>query len=84
MECKNVFSNNTKISQRYTEYERFLKQCIDNKDSNGNYKYPQLRVLSPSLDGSAKSIYATFLRLTRNELAHSACVKMDRMESLIM
>lgn len=73
-----------KISQRYKEYEDYQKKCTSKKDSAGNYKYPELRALTPSLDGAAKAIYSTFLRLTRNELAHPADIRMDRIEALTL
>ena len=41
-----------------------------------------LKNLSPSLDVAAKAVYATYLRLTRNELAHPSGLKVDRLECL--
>lgn len=73
-----------KISQRYTEYETILKSVEREKDGSGQDKYPQLKALSPNLDQSAKAIYASFLRLTRNELAHPSSVRMDRIECLTL
>ena len=67
-----------KISQRYNEYEHTLKQISTNN------KYPQLNSLSPTLDGAAKSVYATYLRLTRNEMAHPSQIKLERIECLIL
>lgn len=72
------------ISQRYNEYENILKKISALKFHSGNNKYPQLNSLSPSLDGAAKSVYATYLRLTRNELAHPSQVKLDRIECLTL
>ena len=43
---------------------------------------PTLKGLSPSLDNAAKAIYATYLRLTRNELAHPSGLKVDRVQCL--
>lgn len=40
--------------------------------------------LSTLLDGAAKAVYATYLRLTRNELAHPSGLKMDRIECLTL
>lgn len=72
------------ISQKYTEYEKILVDVQKEKDTHGNFKYPVLQSLKPELDVAAKSIYSTYLRLTRNEMAHPAGVIMDRIESLIM
>lgn len=44
--------------------------------------YPELKSLSPSLDNVAKAIYATYLRLTRNELVHPSRLKIDRVQCL--
>ena len=73
-----------KISQRYSEYEKILKEVESQKDASGNIKYTTLKSLAPLLDVPAKTVYATYLRLTRNELAHPSGVKMDRTESLTM
>jgi len=74
--------NKTKISQKYSEYENILKEAQKVKDAAGNYIYPVLQSLSPTLDVAAKSIYSTYLRLTRNEMAHPASLIMDKIESL--
>lgn len=79
-----ALSNKNKISQRYAEYENILKEVVKLKDQQGNIKYPSLKALQPTLDVAAKAIYATFLRLTRNELAHPTATKMDRIECLTM
>lgn len=86
-EATNFASNlngKTKISQRYSEYEKSLDTVSKLKDQANSNKYPQLKALKPSLDGAAKVVYATYLRLTRNEMAHPAQLKMDRIECLIM
>ena len=71
------------ISQRYAEYENVLGRVINLKDPATNlYKYQTLRNLSPTLDGAAKAVYATYLRLTRNELAHPSGLQLDRIECL--
>lgn len=77
-------ASKNKISQRYLEYETILKQVVKLKDGTGSYKYQPLQALTPSLDGAARAIYATFLRLTRNELAHPSDVKLDKTECLTM
>jgi len=64
----------TKISQEYEKYEVSL--------ANISKKYPTLVSLFPRIDNPAKVVYSTFLRLTRNELAHPALTKMDKMECL--
>lgn len=79
-----ALSGKTLISQRYAEYETILSDVTKEKDATSNYKYPDLRALQPTLDGAAKAIYATFLRLTRNELAHPTQTKMDKIQSLTM
>lgn len=80
---KRALANKKKISQRYSEYEAILAE-VERKKHDAVYAYPQLRDLKPRLDDPAKSIYATYLRLTRNEIAHPSCVKMDRSECLVM
>ena len=74
----------TKISQRYCEYENSLGNVSKLKDPVGNDKYPQLKTLKPSLDETAKVVYANYLRLTRNEMVHPSQLKMERIEFLIM
>ena len=73
-----------KISQRFIEYEKYQEKCASLRDSTNNIKYPELKKFAPSLDGAAKATYATFLRLTRNELAHPANVRMERIQALTM
>ncbi len=79
-----ALTSKNKISQRYAEYEKILKEVEKLKDAGGNYKYTTLKILAPLLDVPAKTVYATYLRLTRNELAHPSSVKMDRTECLTM
>lgn len=79
-----ALSGKDKISQRYAEYENILKEVVKAKDQQGNIKYSALKALQPTLDVAAKAIYATFLRLTRNELAHPTATKMDKIECLTM
>ncbi len=74
----------TQISKKYDKYEKILSEVLKQKDGAGNCKYPTLKLLSPRLDIPAKTVYATFLRLTRNELAHPANIKMDRIECMTM
>lgn len=81
---KNELSGKIMISQRYAVYENILKAVLKKKDTAGNEKYPSLTALNPTLDGAAKAIYATFLRLTRNELAHPAAIRMSKIECLTM
>ena len=80
----NRLNSKTKISQKYEEYEKALKEVISVKTNTGEPKYPDLNSIQPRLDNPAKAIYATFLRLTRNELAHPTETKMDRIECLTM
>lgn len=73
----------TVISQRYAEYEKMISEVLKKKDVATNQpKYLALKNLSPSLDVAAKAVYATYLRLTRNELAHPSGLKVDRLECL--
>lgn len=79
----NVLQGKTAISQRYAEYEKMISEVLKKKDAATNQlKYPALKNLSPSLDVAAKAVYATYLRLTRNELAHPSGLKVDRLECL--
>ena len=79
-----ALSGKNKISQRYNEYEKVLNKVSCEKDASNSDKYPQLKSLSPALDGAAKSVYATYLRLTRNEMAHPNQIKLDRIECLTL
>ena len=79
----NALQGKNVISQRYKEYETILDSVLKLKDTTTNQtKYPALKSLSPSLDVPAKAIYATYLRLTRNALAHPSGLKVDRVECL--
>lgn len=81
----NALKGKVMISQRYTEYEKILERVIKEKDiATYQNKYPALKNLSPSLDIPAKAVYATYLRLTRNELAHPTRLKVDRVECLTL
>lgn len=60
-----ALQNKRVISQRYAEYENILKEVLKQKDSSNQCKYLDLKALSPLLDGAAKAVYATYLRLTR-------------------
>ncbi len=77
---QDALQNKRAISQKYLEYEEILGKVLNIKDDSNHYKYPELREFSPLLDGAAKAIYATYLRLTRNGLAHPSNLKMDRVE----
>ena len=79
----NALQGKTVISQRYAEYEKMISEVLKKKDVATNQpKYLALKNLSPSLDVAAKAVYATYLRLTRNELAHPSGLKVDRLECL--
>ena len=73
-----------KISEKYDTYEKYLKQLESQKDGNGNWLYPPLRSLKPAIDNHAKTVYATFLRLTRNEVAHPSDLKLEKDEALMI
>lgn len=79
-----ALSGKQTISTKYAEYEKVLGDVVKLKDANGNAKYAQLSSYAPLLDIPAKTVYATYLRLTRNELAHPSKVQMDRIECLTM
>ena len=71
------------ISQRYQEYETILERVLKQKDVTTNQtKYHELKSLTPLLDIPARAVYATYLRLTRNALAHPSGLKVDRVECL--
>jgi len=72
------------ISNKYAYYESTLEKLMKIPNSTGNKKYPDLEKLNAQFDTSAKSIYASYVRLTRNELAHPNNFKIDRMECLML
>lgn len=71
------------IAKKYNKYENTLEKIEKMKDKN-NLKYPEFRALRTSLDISARPIYATYLRLTRNEVAHPANIQMDKIQCLTL
>ena len=77
-------SGKTNVSQKYAEYETQLAHLQTLKDPSGAAKYPDLLRLKPQMDVPAKAIYATFIRLTRNSLAHPSSVKMERLDCLAL
>ena len=83
-EFNTALSKTNKISQRYAEYEKILTSVVKLKDDEEIVRYSELKSLQPKLDVPAKSIYATFLRLARNELAHPTDTKMNKIECLTM
>ena len=73
------------ISNKYGEYETMLDQVVNSKDPSGqNWKYPSIRNITPKLDGPTKKIYNTYVRLTRNSLAHPTDLRMERAETLML
>lgn len=85
IEYSDSLKEKNQISQRYTQYENILEKVLKKKDTaTDKKKYPELRKISPLLDGAAKAIYATYLRLNRNALAHPSELKLDRLECLTM
>ena len=70
-------------SQRYIEYENILQNVLASTYVGQSW-YASLNSLRPKLDGPAKKIYSTYLRLTRNELAHPSDTKMARIECLTL
>ena len=77
-------SGERKISEKYETYEKYLKQIESKKDANGSCLYPTLHTLKTSIDAHAKTVYATFLRLTRNEVAHPSNLKLEKDETLLI
>jgi hypothetical protein len=71
------------IAVKYGCYESRLKM-LEKVKNNSALKYSGLAKLKPNIDNSAKPIYATYVRLSRNQLAHPSGLKMDRMECLMM
>ena len=71
-------------SNKYNLYNEELAKIRKLKDENFQSKYPELKEFQPKLDIPAQNIYATYLRLTRNEMAHPSSLKMDRIECLIL
>lgn len=81
---KSKIRSRQQVSLSYKEYENYLKKLEKLEKENHEAKYPQLKKLHPSLDTPAKEVYATYLRLTRNEMAHPAQIQTDRVSCLVM
>lgn len=62
----------------------YLSRIQDKKKTNGTYLYPDLNSFKRLIDIPAKSVYATFLRLTRNEVAHPSQLKVEKSEALVL
>ena len=80
---KTSFEACSTISDKFNLYERKL-EILEKLKLNGVRKYQDLFDLRPKLDVSARPIYATFLRLTRNGLAHPARQKIDKIDCLTL
>ena len=76
--------NKKKISEKYAIYEKYLSKIQDKKKADGTHQYPDLNSLKRLIDIPAKSVYATFLRLTRNEVAHPSQLKVEKSEALVL
>ena len=72
-----------RISQEFTKYCDSLNRVKGMKD-NGNLKYPDLKSLSPQMDGAAQNAFMNYLRLTRNELAHPSSTIMEPTETMLL
>lgn len=72
------------ISNKYEEYENQLKTVNALKDANNAPKYPTIFALKPKLDVPAHKVYNTYVRLTRNSIAHPSDMKMERLETLML
>ncbi len=65
------------ISEKYRVYREHLKDISMKSDK-------ELKKLNIHLDVLANETYLSYLRLTRNELAHPANIKIDRITSLMI
>ena len=73
------------ISQKYQVYEQYIDQLAKKKDSATSTRvYPDLFNLKSLLDDPAKATYSTFVRLTRNDLAHPSRARIERIECLML
>lgn len=72
------------ISTRYAEYETIQEQVDHQTDSNGTPRYPSLNALSEKFDKSARRVYFTFVRLTRNNAVHPSDLKMNRTDTFML
>ena len=77
-------SQKEKISTKYSVYDKFLTKLEKLTQTDGCAKYPHLQSLKGSLDVPTKSVFATFLRLTRNEVAHPTSFKLEKSETLMI
>ena len=78
---KSVFEGKTEsertISEKYRVYREHLKDISMKSDK-------ELKKFNIHLDVLANETYLSYLRLTRNELAHPANIKIDRITSLMI
>lgn len=65
------------ISQKYLVYRNHLKDYSMRRDE-------ELKSLRGILDELASDTYLSFLRLTRNELAHPTGLRIDRLSALMV
>ena len=77
-------SQKEKISTKYSVYDKFLTKLEKLTQTDGCAKYPHLQSLKGSLDVPTKSVFATFLRLTRNEVAHPTSFKLEKSATLMI
>lgn len=77
-------SQKEKISTKYSVYEKYLIKLEKLLQLDGSAKYPYLLGLKGSLDIPTKSVFATFLRLTRNEVAHPSSLRLEKNETLMI
>lgn len=82
------FTNNISgihaISKKYEEYYNSLTCVSKLKNIQNIPKYTDLNILMLSLDNPASSVFMTYLRTSRNELAHPKKVKMDASNTMLM
>lgn len=74
---ENKIASERTISGKYRIYREHLKDISMKSDSD-------LKTLNIHLDALANETYLSYLRLTRNELAHPVSIKTDRITSLMI
>lgn len=77
-----ALANKKVISKKYQEYETIINS-LRNLPPTGARKYPDLEVLCSHLDNTVRPLFAAYLRLSRNELAHPSAMRIDRIECLM-
>lgn len=79
-----LISKGGKISKKYDAYSKSWRKVSDNKDCFGKELYPDLKKLKQQMDLPADANFMTYLRQTRNELAHPSSRIMEASETLLL